>query len=132
MSVPLFVNRPSKCPYGHSVKRGMPQRVGWKPCQCAIALEAAADGCGMGHLLIICGSCHEERQETTFYEPPHDIKHREPGMFRPAGTVLPANTAVPVPGLEPHLRLIVADGLRLVPARHAARLPRGLQGRLRS
>jgi hypothetical protein len=33
----------------------------------------------MGHLLISCGSRHDELQSTTFYEPPHDIKHRRSG-----------------------------------------------------
>jgi hypothetical protein len=30
---------------------------------------------GMSHLLISCGSCHDELRTTTFYEPPHDITH---------------------------------------------------------
>jgi hypothetical protein len=33
----------------------------------------------MGHLLISCGSCHDELWSTTFYEPPHDIRHRQAG-----------------------------------------------------
>jgi len=37
----------------------------------------------MGHLWILCGTCHKEQRETMFYEPPHDIKHREPGPWRP-------------------------------------------------
>jgi len=33
---------------------------------------------GVGHLLISSGSCHEELRSTTFYAPPHDIRHRQP------------------------------------------------------
>jgi hypothetical protein len=33
----------------------------------------------MGHLLISCGSCHDELISTTFYEPPHDIRHCQAG-----------------------------------------------------
>ena len=33
----------------------------------------------MGHLLTSCGSCHNEPRCTTFYEPPHDIRHRQAG-----------------------------------------------------
>ena len=39
----------------------------------------------MGHVLISCGSCHDELRSTTFYEPPHDIRHRQIG---PRGVVL--------------------------------------------
>ena len=35
----------------------------------------------MGHLLISCGSCHDELRHTTFYEPPHDIRHRQAGPW---------------------------------------------------
>jgi hypothetical protein len=35
----------------------------------------------MGHLLISCGSCHDERRSATFYEPPHDIRHRQAGPW---------------------------------------------------
>jgi hypothetical protein len=34
----------------------------------------------MGHLLIPCGSCHDELRITTFYEPPHDITHHRAGL----------------------------------------------------
>jgi hypothetical protein len=36
----------------------------------------------MGHLWVLCGACHEGRRESVFYEPPHDIRHREPGAWR--------------------------------------------------
>ena len=35
----------------------------------------------MGHLLISCGSCHDELRTTTFYKPPHDIRHRRTGPW---------------------------------------------------
>jgi hypothetical protein len=40
-----------------------------------------AEGRGMGDLLISCGSCHDELRRTTFYEPPHDIRHRQAGPW---------------------------------------------------
>ena len=43
--------------------------------------EAVAEGRSMGYLLISCGSCHDELRRTTFYEPPHDIKHRQAGPW---------------------------------------------------
>ena len=84
MSVRLFAHRPEQCPFGHSLARGEPQRVGWKPCQCVAAREWAAAGWGMGHLWVLCGACHADKREAVFYEPPHDIRHREPGAWRPA------------------------------------------------
>jgi len=85
MPVPLFANRPERCPFGHSLARGMPQSVGWKPCICAAAREGAEEGRGMGHLLITCGSCHADHRESVFYDPPHDIRHRAPGPWRLPG-----------------------------------------------
>jgi hypothetical protein len=82
MPVPLFASRPDICPFGHSLARGMPQQVGWKPCICGPAREAAEEGRGMGHLMITCGTCHQDRRESVFYEPPHDIAHRDPGPWR--------------------------------------------------
>ena len=43
--------------------------------------EGAAEGRGTGHLLISCGSCHDELRTKTFYEPPHDIKCRQAGPW---------------------------------------------------
>jgi hypothetical protein len=34
---------------------------------------------GMGHLLTAGGRCHYEQRRTTFYEPPHGIRHRQAG-----------------------------------------------------
>jgi hypothetical protein len=47
----------------------------------APAREAAAEGRGIGHLLICCGSWDDELRRTTFYEPPHDIRHRQAGPW---------------------------------------------------
>ena len=77
MPVPLFDRRPERCPFGHSLERGMPQRVGWKPCLCTPAREAAEEGGGMGHLWVLCMACHEDHRESMFYEPPHDIRHEQ-------------------------------------------------------
>ena len=75
MPVPLFDHRPERCPFGHSLARGMPQRVGWKPCICTPAREASERGLGMRHLWVSRDTCHGGRRYTTFYEPPHDIRH---------------------------------------------------------
>jgi hypothetical protein len=85
MSVSLFAHKPQRCPFGHSLARGMPQRVGWMPCLCAPALEAAGEGRGAGHLWVLCVACHEDNRESVFYEPPHDIRYREPGPWKPEG-----------------------------------------------
>jgi hypothetical protein len=42
---------------------------------------SSCGGPGMGHLLISCGSCHDELRTTTFYKPPHDIRHRRTGPW---------------------------------------------------
>jgi hypothetical protein len=75
MPVPLFASKPQRCPFGHSLARGKPQQVGWTPCICAPAREAAGNGRGMGHLWVACGACDDEHRETICYEPPHDISH---------------------------------------------------------
>jgi hypothetical protein len=36
----------------------------------------------MGHLWISCGSCHDLQRSTMFYEPPHDIRHRQAGPWQ--------------------------------------------------
>jgi hypothetical protein len=79
VSVFLFKHKPEQCPFGQSLAPGRPQTVGWKPYICTPAQEAAAEGRGMGHLWSFCGSCHDELRSTTFYEPPHDITHRQAG-----------------------------------------------------
>lgn len=55
----------------------------WKPCICTPTREAAAEGQGqgqgLGHLLISCGSCHDELLRTKFYEPSCVVRHRQAG-----------------------------------------------------
>jgi hypothetical protein len=80
----LFAHRPQQCPFGHSLAPGSPQLVGWQPCICEAALEAAGEGRGMGHLLVVCGTCYAHCWESVFYEPPHDIRHRAPIRQDPA------------------------------------------------
>jgi hypothetical protein len=67
----------------------MPGRLRRAALRCAAAdgrmkalhLHADAGSCrgrlGMGHLLISCSSCHDKLRRTTFYESPHDIRHRQ-------------------------------------------------------
>jgi len=55
-------------------------RVSWKPCICAPARERAEHGRGMGHVWVSCEACHEQLRDTTFYEPPHDIRHPQAGL----------------------------------------------------
>jgi hypothetical protein len=75
MPVPLFANKPEHCPFGHSLARGKPQKIGWTPCICGPAREAV--GRGMGHLWVRCLACSDESQrETICYEPPHDTGHQ--------------------------------------------------------
>ncbi len=95
MPVPLFEHRPTRCPFGHSLARGMPQQAGWMPCICAPAREAAEHRRGMGHLWVVCDTCHAEHRHTTFYEPPHDIRHhpRAPGRPRAIFTVTSSGSA---------------------------------------
>jgi hypothetical protein len=35
----------------------------------------------MDHLLISCRGRHDELRTATFYEPPHDIRHRRTGPW---------------------------------------------------
>jgi hypothetical protein len=73
MSVALFENRPERCPFGHELDPGRVQ-IGWSPCVCDPAKEAAERGRGMGHLRLSCRACEDEFRTSVFYEPPHDLK----------------------------------------------------------
>jgi hypothetical protein len=42
----LFASKPERCPYGHSLAPGMPQKISWLPCICEPAREAET---GAGH-----------------------------------------------------------------------------------
>ena len=78
--VSLFDYQPQHCPFGHQLWPGMAQ-VGWKPCICTPAQEANARGRGMGHLWVSCNTCHDQLWQVTFYQPPHDIRHHQPGPW---------------------------------------------------
>jgi hypothetical protein len=72
MPAQLFAHKPERCPYGHSLAPGMPQKISWLPCLCDPAREAAEHGRGMGHVTLWCGACSaEDYRDTRFYEPPH-------------------------------------------------------------
>jgi len=51
----------------------------------------------MGHLPIFCASCHDKLRSTTFYEPPHDIRHRQAGRWLVSWAVA-TTTAPPLAG----------------------------------
>jgi hypothetical protein len=86
VSVSIFEHKPERCPFGHLLWPGM-ARVSWKPCICGPARERAEHGRGMGHVWVSCEACHEEFRDTTFYEPPHDIKDPQAGTPKTLGTV---------------------------------------------
>jgi len=76
--VSIFEHKPQFCPFGHRLWPGGAQ-VSWKPCICAAAREGAERGRGMGHVWVTCRTCHDQLRQTTFYEPPHDIRHPKSG-----------------------------------------------------
>jgi hypothetical protein len=79
MPASLFKHKPEHCPYGHSLARGMPQKISWMPCICGPAREAAEHGRAMGHVTLWCGACSEQdHRDTMFYEPPHELGHSGP------------------------------------------------------
>jgi hypothetical protein len=80
VSVPasIFEHKPQFCPFGHQLWPGGAQ-VSWKPCICTAAREGAERGRGLGHVRVTCRVCHDQLRETTFYEPPHDIRHPQAG-----------------------------------------------------
>jgi hypothetical protein len=38
----------------------------------------------MGHFFVFCNTCHDQLWQTTFHQPPHDIKHHLPGPWTAA------------------------------------------------
>jgi hypothetical protein len=60
VSVSMFDHKPERCPFSHSLWPGRAQ-VGWQPCICTAAQEAAQRGRGMGHLWVSCNTCHDGR-----------------------------------------------------------------------
>lgn len=73
MPASLFDNKPSVCPFGHELVPGCIQ-VGWTPCICEPAREAASRSRGMGHVVLHCRVCEAEGRTAVFYEPAHDTK----------------------------------------------------------
>jgi hypothetical protein len=112
MPVPLFANKPERCPFGHSLARGKPQKIGWMPCICGPARERAAQGRGgMGHLWVRCLACSDVgHRETIFYEPPHDTGHQAVSSWATRPGTLPNF------GLIVGLRRRLGLRLRVVPA----------------
>ena len=80
--VSIFEHKPQFCPFGHRLWPGGAQ-VSWKPCICAAAREGAERGRGLGHVWVTCRACHDQLRQTTFYEPPHDIRHHQAGAKPP-------------------------------------------------
>jgi hypothetical protein len=78
VSVSMFDHKPERCPFGHSLWPGMAQ-AGWQPCICMAVQEGTERGRSMGHLWMSCNTCHDQLWQTTFYQPPHDIHHHQPG-----------------------------------------------------
>ena len=79
MPVLLFSRKPDRCPYGHSLAPGMPQKISWMPCVCEPAREAGSQGRGMGHMTLWCGTCcDQDHRDTRFYEPPHQAGYNGP------------------------------------------------------
>ena len=75
----LCNHKSARCPNGHSLARGMPQKISWMPCICGPAREATEHGRGMGHVTLWCGTCSaEDYRDTRFYEPPHEVGHNRP------------------------------------------------------
>jgi hypothetical protein len=62
---PLVAHRPTRCPYDHELGPGRVE-IGWMPCLCAPAREAADRGRGLGHLRLHYPACREQRRDTTF------------------------------------------------------------------
>ena len=56
MPVSLFKHQPERCPFGHQLGPGRIQ-IGWSPCVCTAAREAAGRGRGLGHLRLHCLGC---------------------------------------------------------------------------
>jgi hypothetical protein len=71
----MFVHKPARCPFGHALAPGR-VLIGWTPCTCTPATEAAEEGRGLGHLVLHCRACEDDRTQTVFYEPPHDIRQQ--------------------------------------------------------
>jgi hypothetical protein len=131
MPAPLFANKPERCPYGHSLAPGMPQKISWLPCICDPAREAAERGRGMGHVTLWCGTCSDQdHRDTRFYEPPHHVGHNRPlSGWATRPDVLALRTRQP--GRRPGPRIDRAGLIMLrmprSPTSHAAALGQSLR-----
>jgi hypothetical protein len=59
VGVPFFEHEPTVCPFGHELRLGWIQ-IGWRPCTCQAAREAAERGRGLGHGRLNCRACDLE------------------------------------------------------------------------
>jgi hypothetical protein len=74
----LFAHKPERCPYGHSLAPGMPQKISWMPCICP-GSRSREPGPGDGHLTLWCGTCSaQDHRDTRFCEPPHQVGYNGP------------------------------------------------------
>jgi hypothetical protein len=49
------------------------------PAFAARHARRGSKGRGLGHMTVWCGTCNaEDRRDTTFYEPPHQVGHNRP------------------------------------------------------
>jgi hypothetical protein len=72
VSVSMFDHKPERCPFGHSLWHGMAQG--------RVATLHLHGGAGGGW----AGPRHGAPLgvwQTTFYQPPHDINHHQPGPW---------------------------------------------------
>ena len=79
MSVPLFEHESAACPEGHYLAPGH-VTVGWMPCACGPAREAAQRGRSMGHHYVVCRVCEEQGRQAWLFEPPHDPGSADPAL----------------------------------------------------
>src|SRR5690348_16789300 len=64
MPVPLFDHKPERCPYGHSLAPGMPQKISWMPCICEPAREAESWFAVTANKKTCNDSCFEEAADS--------------------------------------------------------------------
>ena len=128
MPASLFEHKPSVCPFGHDLAPGRVS-VGFSPCVCALAREAAAHGGSMGHLRLHCLACEGEGRSSIFLEPPCDVRHRE----QPGGWQLTPDPAVAPPPQAARCRATSPSprGHRLGSAPGSARVAARLRGAVR-
>jgi hypothetical protein len=90
----MFKHEPQHARFGHSLAPGQAGDGRMEALHLRGNTGSSRGPPGHGHLVISCGNRHDELRSTTFYEPPHDIRHRHAGQgcrIRPVATT----TAVP-------------------------------------